>query len=525
MASDENSRLFLPLLCVISILLLVPLFVIDILPLHDYPNHLARMHVIRDLGESPMLQRYYEIQWEILPNLAMDILVPPLAQLVPLELAGKLFCAVILLSTVPAVAALHWALHGKVSLWPLAASLFVYNYVFMFGFLNYLAGVNLALAGVALWVRLRNLPPRWSLLLFTGYSTLLFFTHLYALGVYGVIVAGYELSRLHEKEAGQADSWRGVWLVAAGQFLLPLGLFVFASPTFGRNLSSVAASSVWSKIGALYSVFNSGDPSKDGYFFLIAVAGLITVSVTGWARLDRRLRLSVLLLAACFLVMPGSLFGSGYADYRLPWAVLLLGIAGSKWTLSGRRANGVFLALLLGILVARIGQITLAWHSFDEQYSQIESAIEKIPRGSKVFAYLLQGEEQNPSYRPPLSHIVTLAVIRCDAFVPTLYAFPGKHPVRLKPAYRLLKDRTPRPKQDAGIFKTRSHSPGYPLGQKVAGRYDYLFVFSRRGVASDMPPFYTLVAAGKHFELFRIQAFAQESRAPERKPKPYSQTA
>ena len=73
----------------------------------------------------------------------MDVIVPLLARVFPLELAGAIFCALVLLSTAPAVSLLHYALHGKLSLWPLVSVLFAYNFVFYMGWLNYLLGVNL----------------------------------------------------------------------------------------------------------------------------------------------------------------------------------------------------------------------------------------------------------------------------------------------------------------------------------------------------------------------------------------------
>ena len=89
----------------------------------------------------------------------MDVIVPLLARLFPLEVAGAIFCALALLSTAPAVSLLHYALHGKLSLWPLVSVLFAYNFVFYMGWLNYLLGVNLALIFAALWLKLR----RWDL--------------------------------------------------------------------------------------------------------------------------------------------------------------------------------------------------------------------------------------------------------------------------------------------------------------------------------------------------------------------------
>ncbi len=59
----SSRRTYFALLMAASVVLLAPFSVIDILPLQDYPNHLARIHILSHLGESPTLQQYYQASW------------------------------------------------------------------------------------------------------------------------------------------------------------------------------------------------------------------------------------------------------------------------------------------------------------------------------------------------------------------------------------------------------------------------------------------------------------------------------
>ena len=70
------NRIYLIFLIAGSSLLLLPFFFIQIPPLQDYPNHLARIHVLTQIQASPALQEYYKVQWAPLPNLAMYLLSP-----------------------------------------------------------------------------------------------------------------------------------------------------------------------------------------------------------------------------------------------------------------------------------------------------------------------------------------------------------------------------------------------------------------------------------------------------------------
>ena len=64
----------------------VPIFSTVLPPLADYPNHLARFYLLAQGGND-----YYAVRWAPLPNLAGDVIVPALAQAMPLGLAAKLF--------------------------------------------------------------------------------------------------------------------------------------------------------------------------------------------------------------------------------------------------------------------------------------------------------------------------------------------------------------------------------------------------------------------------------------------------
>src|SRR4051794_5427880 len=58
----------------------------------DYPNHLARMYILSRAVGNP--HPYYEVVWRPFPNVALDVLVPPLASLMGVPLATRAFLLV-----------------------------------------------------------------------------------------------------------------------------------------------------------------------------------------------------------------------------------------------------------------------------------------------------------------------------------------------------------------------------------------------------------------------------------------------
>ena len=94
-------------LCLLSIAL-VPLFLTDVAPLVDFPNHLARSHILSHHSESADLQRFYTVCWSPLPNLAMDLIVPTLSQFCSVKVAARVFLGLLHHESVEGMNVLFW---------------------------------------------------------------------------------------------------------------------------------------------------------------------------------------------------------------------------------------------------------------------------------------------------------------------------------------------------------------------------------------------------------------------------------
>src|SRR5205809_1499812 len=85
--AGQIAILFIALAAIASI----PILLAPWPPLSDYINHLSRMHVIANIGSDPDLARFYEVDWQILPNLMMDLVVPVLERVMNVYAAGQVF--------------------------------------------------------------------------------------------------------------------------------------------------------------------------------------------------------------------------------------------------------------------------------------------------------------------------------------------------------------------------------------------------------------------------------------------------
>ena len=184
------------LFAALTLLISIPIWTHPLPPLSDYVNHLARMHVIATLSKNPQLAHFYEINWQVIPNLTMDLIVPLLARVMNIYLAGQVFIVAMFALIISGTLALNRALIGRWSVLPLFAFPLLYNYVFLVGLMNYIFGIGVALWALAGWIAVRERAWPIRLTLSTACVVALFFCHLSALGIYGIGLLSFEILRL-----------------------------------------------------------------------------------------------------------------------------------------------------------------------------------------------------------------------------------------------------------------------------------------------------------------------------------------
>jgi hypothetical protein len=212
----------------IAAIVLYPIASVAIPGLTDYPNHLARMHVLAAIDASTDLRRYYEVHWTPTPYLAMDAVVPFIARVMPIYDAGRVFIGLCLLLSVAGTAALHYAVHRRASLFPLIAFLFSYNYVLSLGFLNYLFSVGLCLLLLAAWVATADWPRWRRAAAFAVPALILYFSHAYGFAADCLAVAGFEFGRAWRAGFHPIQTVAADWIAAAAQ-AVPAVVFFFTA--------------------------------------------------------------------------------------------------------------------------------------------------------------------------------------------------------------------------------------------------------------------------------------------------------
>ena len=404
-------------LLVIGIVLVVPIAITEVPPLLDYPNHLARLYILAFAPGDPVLSHMYARHWAIIPNIAFDVIIPPLLHFIPLYTAGRLIIALTVLVPLLGVIAYAHASFGRASWWQLGAALVAYHALILMGFLNFDFSIGLALLLAAAWISYRDRYPIPSVILGISAAIILFFFHVFSLAYYLLLIGSRELvllvARWRTDKTGFAKIFitRSVALalVAMGPVLLSLMSPVTdAHPTihFGK----------WSHKAQHFILPFVNYHWKWDFFTAFVIAGIA-------AFLFWRKRLIVAphaavcagLIIAVYLVCPRDMMETAFVQDRWPIMVGLLLFAGAQTAPIGRNAGRAIFACFAVLFVVKMTIITAVWNRSNADIAGLRQAIAPVPAGAKVLL-VLTGESDNPAYwnSMPLGR-------RVSHFCPTYY--------------------------------------------------------------------------------------------------------
>ena len=489
----------------LTLLISIPIWTHPLPPLSDYVNHLARMHVIATLPTNQLLANFYELDWQVIPNLTMDLIVPVLARFVNVYLAGQIYIVTMFALIISGTLALNRALIGRWSVLPLFAFPLLYNYVFLVGLMNYIFGIGVALWALAGWVAVRE--RAWPIRL--GLSVIsvvaLFFCHLSALGIYGVGLLSFEILRLWQLRLVRPWPVMLVDFVVSGLPFLAAAPLLYASPTL-----QLINGTYWEQRGKIDGLmYVITDYSDIAAFALVAVmaAGVV------WAIRHRVLRFHplvwVLLVVggAVYFTLPRVMFDTYMTDQRVPIGIVFMLFASGDLLLRHRMVRRGFLVVLIVLIAGRLIEVDLNWSQLSDTTSQFRSSVRRIAPGSKVFVAYADRSLGEDVRDLGLVHAACIATIERSALVTTLFTVPGKQVLHARPEFTDFvdaQDGTP-PSVSQLVVAADHPLPNTPAFWLNWTKFDYLYVlFTEDEAPNPYPSHLRLVADGDRFQLYRI---------------------
>jgi hypothetical protein len=489
----------------VMLITLAPFLIFDMPGISDYPNHLARMHLLVDWPDHPA-SKFFDVVWFLTPNLAMDIIVPAFGQILGVEAATRAFLVISMMLIMTGAAAIEVAVKKRISPVSLIAPLFSYNTAFIFGFLNFIFSFGLALWAIALWITLRNSRFPVRALPHAIFVPILFVCHLHGLAIYLAAVGAYEMWYLISRRPRLTDTLATFSLLAGALLLAYVGLVLGDDrPAHGGILWG------YSLKARFLATFAGGYGTGIASLKVLAVMILV---LWAWWRNALRVHPAAIWIAGAlvtvFLVMPYGIMGSYFADVRFLVAALFIVPAFITWHETSGPAGKFAAAFYATVLLCNVANVTWAWAYLQQDYREIRQSFALLEPQRKILIARPQSGNRFTWVQRALIHAPTLAVADRGAFSPLLFTYPGSQIVRPRPEYSRIDISEGLPVAISDLMMSLVGPPSLDNTDEAYWKtwtmdFDYLYLmYPTEGWTNPLPEILTPISSGREFVLYRI---------------------
>jgi hypothetical protein len=477
--------------------LLAPLILTEVPPLTDYPNHLARCYLLAFGSSDPALRQMFSAHWQIIPNIAVDLILPKLMHVFPPLLAGRIMLAFCLLVPTTGAIALSRAYFRRRSLWQIATGYAAFNALFLMGFMNFELAIGIAMWGAAAWIRYREQNPAAAIVSAAILAPVVFFFHLFGLCFYALLIGSYEFFVLFERRLRKREDVRyAAKRVAAFAVTMVIPALLYsASP-----LERVSFSPTWVSLPKkLYLAFGSVLEYSSLFDLLIAaslVAFLIFCMMNGRARISKAALICCTALLCIYLITPVSFKGVYFVDTRLPVMMGFLVFAGFMPRGLSARERSLAVALFVILFVARVGLITDVWVNSQRDLADLRQTISSITPGSRVLAAdvpfrdnpdwyeNMPASRRLPEVAETYWHLASFVLLDRHAFWPNIFAEESQQPIAITAPYRELEAVRSPPLNYMDLTMSRvpdQELEHFPYLVNWKDRFDYVLLLNAEG--------------------------------------------
>lgn len=482
---------------------LYPLLSVHVLPLSDYPNHLARNFIAYNIDRIPDIQQVYAVHWQVSPYMAIDAMLYLFQHVMDIYMAGKCFVVMAFLSVVAGVLALNTRLYKTPSHVTLLVYPCLYSMPLLWGFINFIFGIGIALLSFTLWLTWRRRFTFWRGVLFFTLLMVNFFSHAVSYGILGLTILLYET--FHHKPYRHRDGWReyAEALTLLALFALPQALLWLYVPktlvSLGTHMGGVIDmfNTVMSPIWFTYTC-------NELVLFCVMVLGLRFTLV----RTEKALVYTILALVIISLCVPLRTFGVYLTNIRIPLFAMLLAIAVSQIDIAAMvRRKWIYAASLCAALIVvcsvwRYVEIQRDVKVCGEKMEEFREAMHRLPVHTVPLFTVINYHALICPLSLASNHLNSLAAIEAHAFVPEIFTVmpPVKPAEALKDIDVPVGDVT----NANAFFTTDITSNDW---RNKATRFRYIAVIDAAQKHYKIPAAWHLIQQGSFFRIYDNKAF------------------
>jgi hypothetical protein len=423
-------------------------------PVLDYPNHLVRICIISHGTDAFGISDFFYIDWRVAStNIGVDILALIFGAAVGCELLARICLFSAFALPVIGAIALHRVIHGAWSWWQLIFPIFIWSGTALAGFLSFQIGIGLALISATIMMLggdFHKRPFLYTYVFFVGLIISVF--HIFSGFFFGCLIGGIFLG---------ADKFRGSGLGSAKRFIdsfigllvsfgIPALLLVYLAPVPpGADADLVEHEDfrpfwlvIFYKFVTILSPTLGYHTNIDLMIPLLIYIAIAKLSYLHQDRVHFGLLVTSLCLVVLSIVVPGTVAGVAFVDWRFPIMSLIAALVSVKPTANSRGKAMIISLIFLIFASTRTYLVDRAWLSQQLNLKSLERIFAYIPHSSLVLplrhaenAFLAPAGSILALTIPVDAHYPVLLLLSRGAFVPTLFARAGMQPVRVQPVF------------------------------------------------------------------------------------------
>lgn len=494
------------------ILAALPILLVAVPPILDYPNHLTRIWLLAGGMDAPPLSHIYQADWtQAATNVGVDFIASNLARILPFILIDKALLIALFLGAPLGAILLNRTVFGGFHPWQVAFLFFCWTTTSIAGFLNFQISLAAALfCATAIGPILARRPAiGFPLAIVT--AELLLLIHPFGLLYFAALVSGLLI--------GPRLPWPipADWLkpltlriaILAVACAVPLAaLFLFAPTPPGANAvqdAGILWPEWWKMIHPGYVAKKLISPALTYSAPVDLLMLLPLIAFVGLAAITRSLRCHAGLLIAAVgllivaLLAPISIGDATWMQQRIPPMIVFTLLAAILPDFSRHRWGRFTTTLLAIALLARIGWIGAIWTERQADVQAFFAATRTIPLGAAVIVVRqeLNGRDVplgrvmagSPGEKMEINrHLPALGVMHGRYFIPTLFAVPGQQPLRVLDPWKRKSVATTSIPYPAALGTVDRYEP---YVQHWRQDFDYLLLIN-----ADLPTDHPLRASG-----------------------------
>jgi hypothetical protein len=456
--SDSSRRNLLFLLSVVFVGVM-PLYFVwtsDFLPLTDFPNHIARIEILKAYGASAFYRKYFFVNYFNghlpIPDIVFDLFAAKLLPFLTVQTAGRLFLSLYVLLSIVSVILLAEETGADREIALLGYLPVVYSLFFNMALLNFIFSIPLFIFALVAFLRYEKSGRLLYLGLLSVLSVFVYMSHLFSLFILAVtLILHVVFSRTKRRK-----------LFIALALLCAVTVILYLS----GNVLSFRNYPTWVnyKLRLLPLYFLSYPVNyldyRAGMIILVFyVAALLWHAATS-PSVNRGFAVLGMVFLFLYLALPFSGVSGTMIDARaLPFAAVMLLVAFGRRVKAGRAVPVILFILVLAMKA--YGSFSY-YSEFPGTLSKISRCMDKVEEG----AVLLPVCSMDGSNINPYTHVWAYEVLKKKLITP--YLFAGREqPLKYRRALFA-------PSSLWGYEKKYDEPPAF--WEKLRNTYDYVLI-------------------------------------------------